>query len=71
MSPIGRAENGLIHPENPRTNLVYAPHATCNDIWLSWPAMQERAIARGTFLVFDVITSVGNLFIIFDTLMKV
>lgn len=33
--------------------------------------MQERAIARGTVVVFDIITSVGNLFLTFDTLMKV
>ena len=64
--------------KNGRTDLgkqinsfVNAPNATCDNIWLSWPAMQERAITRGTFVVFDVIASVGNLFLTFGTLMKV
>ncbi|CAM9329392.1 unnamed protein product, partial [Laminaria digitata] len=47
-----------------------APNASCNDLWLSWPAMQERAISAGTVLVWDVMTSVGNLFLAFDTMMK-
>lgn len=70
-SAIAREDEDRINPESLRTSLVHAPHASCDDVWLSWPAMQERAIASGTFVVFDVITSVGNLFLIFDTLMKV
>lgn len=52
-------------------SLVYAPNAICDDLWLTWPAVQERAIADGTVLVFDVITSVGNLFLAFNTMIQV
>ena len=63
-----RGKNGRTEQVN---SFVNAPNATCDNIWLSWPAMQERAITRGTFVVFDVIASVGNLFPTFGTLMKV
>ena len=53
------------------TSLVYAPNARCDDIWLSWPAMHDKAIADGTYIQFYVGSSVGNLFIVFDTVMKV
>lgn len=59
------------HANGRQDNLVYAPNAKCNSLWLSWPAMQERAIAAGTVLVFNVSTSVGNLFLIFGIMIKV
>lgn len=67
----GRVENALFNPSQRGDSLVYAPNATCGDLWLSWPAMQERAIESGTVLVFDVMTSVGNLFVAFKTMIKV
>lgn len=66
-----RVENALINPSRQGNGLVYAPNASCDDLWLSWPAMQERAIIDGTVLVWDVITSVGNLFLVFEAMMKV
>ena len=54
-----------------RHSFMYAPHATCNVFWLSWPAMQERAIARGTVVVFDMHDSVGNLFRTLNLLIQV
>eukprot|EP00904_Undaria_pinnatifida_P001892 jgi/Undpi1/11703/HiC_scaffold_36.g13998.m1 len=52
-------------------DLVYAPDTECDEFWLSWPGVQERAIADGTVLVFDVFSSVGNLFIALEHAMKV
>lgn len=52
-------------------SFVYAPNTTCDDVWLSWPAVQERAFTDGTVLVFDVFNSVGNLFLAFDIMIKV
>ncbi|CAM9707616.1 unnamed protein product [Ectocarpus sp. 8 AP-2014] len=33
----------------------------CDEYWTSWPAVQERAIADGTVMVWHMGTSVGNL----------
>lgn len=65
---------GNATPTNPRergNSLVYVPNATCDDVWMSWPAVQERAIADGTVLVFDTSQAVGNLFLAFERMMKV
>ena len=70
-TPISSEGNAASTPHNPRTGLVHAPDATCDDFWLSWPAMQERAIAQGTVVVFNVFASVGNLFLALDLLMQV
>lgn len=67
----GSEEIEPIQANRQQDSFVYAPNATCDDLWLSWPAMQEKAIAAGTVLVYDVITSVGNLFISFGALIKV
>lgn len=64
-------QDALVDPSQRGNSLVYAPNATCDNVWLSWPAMQEGAIAAGTVLVYDVIPSVGNLFITFNSMMKV
>lgn len=58
-------------PSERGNSLVYAPNATCDDFWRSWPAVNEKAIADGTVLVFDVFNSVGNLFVTFDAMIKV
>lgn len=68
---MGAGEKERVDRDTQQSNLVYAPKASCDDVWLSWPAMQERAMARGTFIAFEAISSVGNLFIIINTLMKV
>ena len=64
-------ERAQTHIHDGRHSFMYAPHATCNDFWLSWPAMQERAIARGTVVVFDMHDSVGNLFRTLNLLIQV
>lgn len=64
----GNEENAQTHR---RDSFMYAPDATCDDVWLSWPAMQERAIARGTVLVFNLHDSVGNLFRTLNLVMQV
>lgn len=33
----------------------------CNELWSTWPAIQERAIANGTVLIWKMGTSVGNI----------
>lgn len=42
---------------------VHTTEEDCDPTWMSWPAVQEAAIAGGTMLVFDIFASVGNLFI--------
>lgn len=73
---IGERWNGTerttpINPSERGNSLVYAPNTTCDDFWLSWPPIQERAMADGTVLIFDVFNSVGNLFVTFDLMIKV
>ena len=70
-SRVGTEESAQTNPDNRRHGLVYAPNATCDDFWLAWPAVQERAIARGTVVVFDLNDSVGNLFRALALLMQV
>ena len=70
-SRAGTEESARTNPDNRRHGLVYAPNATCDDFWLAWPAVQERAIARGTVVVFDLNDSVGNLFRSLALLMQV
>lgn len=70
-SRAGSEESAYTNSDNQRHDLVYAPNATCNDFWLAWPAMQDRAIARGTVVVFDLNDSVGNLFRTLALLMQV
>ncbi|CAN0047547.1 unnamed protein product, partial [Pylaiella littoralis] len=43
----------------------------CSEVWASWPAIQEFAVAKGTVIVFHAFPSVGNLFIVLLHLMKV
>ncbi|CAM9750176.1 unnamed protein product [Ectocarpus sp. 13 AM-2016] len=43
--------------------LVNAPaDSECDELWRTWPAMQESAIANGTVVVFDLVSRVGNAF---------
>lgn len=53
------------------TLFVHEPEATCSAYWRSWPAVQEKAIADKTVIVFDILPSVGNLFIALRSLAKV
>ncbi|CAM9133912.1 unnamed protein product [Scytosiphon promiscuus] len=45
----------------PRDNAFLPMEGACDPLWTSWPQMQERAIADGTVMVWDMKTSVGNL----------
>lgn len=36
-----------------------------------WPAVHEKAISDGTFLIFDVFPSIGNLFLAVQDLLQV
>lgn len=68
---VGTEERARVNNDKPETDLVYARNAICDDFWMSWPAVQNRAIAHGTVVVFDVFASVGNLFLTLNVLMKV
>ena len=70
-SHAGTEESARTNPDNRRHGVVYAINATCDGFWLAWPAVQERAIARGTVVVFDLNDSVGNLFRTLALLMQV
>lgn len=50
---------------------VHTTEDDCDPMWTSWPAVQEAAIASGTVLVFDIFSSVGNLFITLHCIIKV
>ncbi|CAM9634372.1 unnamed protein product, partial [Hapterophycus canaliculatus] len=43
----------------------------CDSMWTSWPAVQKAAIARGTFLVFNLFPSIGNLFNTLHDIVKI
>ncbi|CAM9663168.1 unnamed protein product [Ectocarpus fasciculatus] len=47
----------------PRADAIVrnADNYLCDEYWTSWPAVQERAIADGTVMVWHMGTSVGNL----------
>lgn len=46
----------------PRENaFVRSTEGACDPLWTSWPRVQERAIADGTVMVWNMHTSVGNL----------
>jgi len=34
---------------------------TCPELWSDWPEVQERALARGTVMVWNLSSSIGNL----------
>lgn len=54
-----------------RNGFVYAPNDICQEFWLLWPAVNEKAISDGTFLIFDVFPSIGNLFLALKDLLQV
>lgn len=33
----------------------------CNELWSTWPAVQERAIENGTVMIWKMGTSIGNI----------
>ncbi|CAM9095195.1 unnamed protein product [Scytosiphon promiscuus] len=43
----------------------------CDAMWTSWPAVHETAIDRGTFLVFKLFPSIGNLFNTLNDVLKI
>lgn len=54
-----------------RNGLVYAPTEECSTFWSLWPAVHDNAMSDGTFLIFDIFPSVGNLFMTFGDMLKV
>lgn len=54
-------EAGTINALSLRDNAFLHTEGACDVLWTSWPGVQERAIADGTVMVWDMKTSVGNL----------
>lgn len=46
---------------NDETTFVRSSTGECDALWGSWPEVQERAIADGTVMIWNMTTSVGNL----------
>lgn len=45
-------------------DLVRTPSASeCGVAWRTWPVVQQKAIAHGTVMVFDLVSRVGNAFL--------
>jgi len=40
---------------------VQASDAACSSEWAAWPEIHERAIAKGTYMVWNLSSSVGHL----------
>lgn len=54
---------GVAAVQGAANQLVHAPaDSECDELWRTWPAMQESAIANGTVVVFDLVSRVGNAF---------
>lgn len=34
----------------------------CSDVWRTWPTVQQSAVERGTVMVFDLVSRVGQSF---------
>lgn len=43
----------------------------CDEVWASWPAVQEAAVEKGTVVMFGLFPAVGNIFIVLENLIKV
>lgn len=35
----------------------------CGEVWRTWPTVQNNAVERGTVMVFDLVSRVGNAFL--------
>eukprot|EP00903_Cladosiphon_okamuranus_P009201 g8787.t1 len=45
-------------------DLVHSPSGTgCGEAWRTWPTVQHDAVKRGTVMVFDLVSRVGNAFL--------
>ncbi|CAN0008770.1 unnamed protein product [Ectocarpus fasciculatus] len=54
---------GVAAAQGAANHLVHAPaDSECDELWRTWPAMQDSAIANGTVVVFDLVARVGNAF---------
>lgn len=55
--------SGAAGAQGAANQLVHVPpDSECDELWRTWPAMQESAIANGTVVVFDLVSRVGNAF---------
>ncbi|CAM9252258.1 unnamed protein product [Scytosiphon promiscuus] len=57
-----------------RTGEAFVPHASdhaCGSVWSGWAESQDAAVEAGTVLVFDVYSSVGNLFVTLGRLLPI
>ncbi|CAM9182432.1 unnamed protein product [Ectocarpus sp. 8 AP-2014] len=52
---------GVAAVQGAANQLVHAPaDSECDELWRTWPAMQESAIANGTVVVFDLVSRVAR-----------
>lgn len=63
-APIAEASEVYVGAAPARADdLVPAPSTNgCSDVWRTWPAVQQTAVERGTVVVFDLVSRVGNAF---------
>lgn len=52
-------------------HLVNAPDSTCDEMWTSWPDIQEKGLVGKNVLVINIFPSVGNLFIVLEAAISV
>lgn len=63
----GSSEAGpmdAVLPQQPRRDddfVRMADVGACDELWSTWPAMQDRAVANGTVLIWKMGTSIGNI----------
>lgn len=50
---------------------VNAPESICDDLWASWPSIQESGLANKNVIVYKPLASVGNDFLRLQTLISV
>lgn len=50
---------------------VNAPDSDCDDLWASWPTIQESGLANKNAIVYKPLASVGNDFLRLQTLISV
>lgn len=60
-----------VHEYATKGLLVKAPGSTCDEIWTTWPDIQEMGLAGGNALIFRVFPSVGNVFMVLDSAISV
>lgn len=40
-----------------------APDSVCDELWASWPDLQEKGLSTQNVLVYKIVPAVGNLFL--------